>query len=250
MAILIWIIIATTLTSIISLVGAVALILKESILKKITIPLVAMSAGALLGGALLHLIPESLEEAGDVSQIMIWVLSGFILFLILEQFIHWHHCHKMPSEHKHPVTYLILISDAIHNFIDGITIGAAFLVNTHLGLIATLAVAAHEIPQELGDFGILIHGGWKKSKALLYNFFSGLTMILGGIVVWLISSEVEILFLLPFAAGNFIYIASSDLIPEFKGSGDFKKNILNFSFFLLGLFLMYGLTFLEIGHHH
>lgn len=247
MSILIWIILATLAVSLISLVGAVTLVMKEHVLKKITIPLVALSAGALLGGAFLHLIPESMTEIGVVHNAMLWVLGGFLLFLILEQFIHWHHCHRMPSEHKQPVTYLILISDAVHNFIDGIAIAAAFLINVPLGITTTLAVAAHEIPQELGDFGILIHGGWPKQKALLFNFLSGLTSVLGGIFVWVLAGEISITYLVPFAAGNFIYIAASDLIPEFKGCASIRKNLFNFGFFVLGLALMYALLFLDIN---
>lgn len=246
MTTLLWIILATFALSAVSLIGAFTLVIKESILKRLTIPLVAFSAGALIGGALLHLIPESISMTGDIISSMLWVIVGFTLFLIFEQFIHWHHCHRMPSEHKHPVTYMILFSDSIHNFIDGLAIGAAFLVNPGLGLVTTLAIAAHEIPQELGDFGILIHGGWQKSRALLFNFLSGLTMVAGGVLAWAIAREVEILFLLPFAAGNFIYIAASDLIPELRDCEVVKRNLLHFIAFLIGLLLMYALLFLGV----
>jgi len=244
MATLVLIIIATLIISALSLIGAVTLVFKEKVLKKITTALVAFSAGALIGGAILHLLPEALEKSDDTMGVMFWLLLGFIIFFVLEQFIHWHHCHRMPSEHKHPVTYLILISDSIHNFLDGLTVGAAFLVNPGLGFAASLAVAAHEIPQELGDFGILIHGGWKKNKALLFNFLSGLTMVAGGLVVWLLARDIEITFLLPFAAGNFIYIAASDLLPEIKHCDLWKSNLAHFFAFLAGIALMYGLLFL------
>ncbi|MCK5211621.1 ZIP family metal transporter, partial [Candidatus Parcubacteria bacterium] len=173
MSTLLWIILATVAMSAVSLVGALALVLKENILKRIIKPLVAFSAGSLLGGAFFHLLPEALKESGEVIKIFVILLIGFAIFFLLEQFIHWHHCHRLPSEHKHPVTYLILISDGVHNFLDGLAIGAAFVIDVRLGLATTLAIAMHEIPQELGDFGILIHGGWKKAKALLFNFFSG-----------------------------------------------------------------------------
>jgi zinc and cadmium transporter len=244
MTTLVLIIIATLIISALSLIGAVTLVFKEKVLKKITTALVAFSAGALIGGAILHLLPEALEKSDDTMGVMFWLLLGFIIFFVLEQFIHWHHCHRMPSEHKHPVTYLILISDSIHNFLDGLTVGAAFLVNPGLGFAASLAVAAHEIPQELGDFGILIHGGWKKNKALLFNFLSGLTMVAGGLVVWLLARDIEITFLLPFAAGNFIYIAASDLLPEIKHCDLWKSNLAHFFAFLAGIALMYGLLFL------
>jgi zinc and cadmium transporter len=243
----IYIMISTLLISALSLVGALTLVFKESFLKKITIPLVAFSAGALLGGAFMHLIPEAVEKIDNIIAAMLWVLFGFIVFFILEQFIHWHHCHRMPSEHKHPVTYLILISDSVHNFLDGLAVAAAFIISPSLGVAATLAVAAHEVPQELGDFGILIHGGWGKGKALLFNFLSGLTMVLGGIIAFILARGIEIVYLLPFAAGNFIYIAASDLVPEIKHCDNVRRNLLHLASFLLGLLLMYGLLFLEIA---
>lgn len=245
MPIILQIIIATSLMSALSLIGALVLLFKEKILKILVIPLVAFSAGALLGGGLLHLIPEAISETGNMTAVMLWTIAGFLVFLVLEQFIHWHHCHRLPSEHKHPVTYLILISDAIHNFLDGLAIGAAFLVNPGLGIAASLAIAAHEIPQELGDFGILIHGGWKKTRALWFNFLSGLTMVLGGLLAWLMAGNVEIIYLLPFAAGNFIYIAASDLIPEIKHCDVINRNLLHIAAFILGIALMYGIMFLE-----
>jgi len=246
MSTLLWIILATVAMSVVSLVGALALVLKENILKRIIKPLVAFSAGSLLGGAFLHLLPEALEESGEINKIFIILLIGFAVFFLLEQFIHWHHCHRMPSEHKHPVTYLILISDGVHNFLDGLAIGAAFVIDVRLGLATTLAIAMHEIPQELGDFGILIHGGWKKAKALLFNFFSGLTALAGGIIAWLLAGNIEIVYLLPFAAGNFIYIAASDLIPEIKHHDHASRNILHFLAFVLGIGFMYLLLFVEI----
>jgi len=187
--------------SLIALIGVVALYIKEKLLKKIIFPLVAFSAGALIAGAMLHMIPEAIEKAGLNIWIFIWVIIGFSLFFLLEQFIHWHHCHRMISEHKHPVTYLILIADAIHNFIGGLAIGGAFMVDIRLGIVTWFVAASHEIPQEMGDFGILIHGGWEKKKALLFNFLSALTIVLGGLLVYFASFKIDIVFLLPFAAG-------------------------------------------------
>jgi zinc and cadmium transporter len=241
MSVLIWIIFSTIAMSALSLVGFVTLLFKDKVLKKIIFPLVAFSAGALLGGALLHMIPEAIEEAGLSSAIFLWVLFGFALFFLLEQFIHWHHCHKTPCEHDKPVTTLILIADSLHNFLGGIAIGSAFVVDIHLGIITWLIAAAHEIPQELGDFGILIHGGWSKFKALGFNFLSSLTMIAGGILAYLASAQINVLYLLPFAAGNFIYIAASDLIPEIKHSEHLSRNALHFITFIAGIALMYAI---------
>lgn len=241
MSVLSWIILSTLAMSLIALVGVFTLYLKEELLKKIILPLVALSAGALIGGAMLHMLPETIEIAGPELNIFVLVLFGFSLFFLLEQFIHWHHCHRPPSEHKHPVTYLILVADGIHNFIGGLAIAGAFLVNIKLGIITWLVAAAHEIPQELGDFGILIHGGWKKNKALFFNFLSALTIVLGGLVAYFLSDKINIVYLLPFAAGNFIYIAASDLIPEIKHGTGIKNNLIHFSFFILGIVLLWAI---------
>lgn len=240
MSVLGWILVSTFSMSLISFVGVFALFLKEKSLQKITLPLVSMSAGALLGGAILHMIPESIETMGNYEMVWTWILIGFSLFFLLEQFIHWHHCHNSTCEHhKKPVTYLILVADGLHNFIDGLAIAGSFLVSYQVGIITWIASAAHEIPQEFGDFGILIHGGWKKSKALWFNFISGLTMVIGGLIAYYASSNYDVRFLLPFAAGNFIYIAASDLIPEVKHSERFKTNIIHFVSFLLGVMIIF-----------
>lgn len=245
MSALTWIILSSLAMGLISLVGVFTLLLKEQILKAIIYPLVAFSAGALLGGAFLHMIPEALELSEDKSWIFLWVIFGFSLFFLLEQFIHWHHCHKAPSEHKHPVTYLILVADGFHNFLGGLAIGGAFMVDIRLGIVTWLVAASHEIPQELGDFGILIHGGWTKARALLFNFLSALTMLLGGLLAYFAASKINIIYLLPFAAGNFIYIASSDLIPEVKHHKSLKMNFLHFFFFVLGILLIWAVKGIE-----
>lgn len=238
MSILAWIIISTLAMSLISWIGLLTLLLKENLLKKVILPLVAFSAGALLAGAFLHMIPEALAKMGMGIRVWLWVIVGFSLFFLLEQFIHWHHCHKIPSEHKAPVTYLILISDGLHNFIGGLTIAGAFIIDIRVGIITWLVAAAHEIPQELGDFGILVHGGWTRNKALLFNFLSGLTMVVGGLIAYFMSTKINVDWLLPLAAGNFIYIASSDLIPEIKENSRLTSNLIHFAFFLLGIGLI------------
>lgn len=226
---------STLCVSMISLSGVLVLFFKENILRKIILFLVAFSAGALMGGALFHLLPEAIEIMDNSFMVYVWIMIGFSTFFFLEQFIHWHHCHKLPSEHKEPFTYLVLISDSVHNFIDGTVIASAFIVDIKVGIATWIAVMLHEFPQELGDFGVLIHGGWSKIKALIFNFTSSLTVIIGAMFVYFTSSSLNLMFLLPFASGSFIYIAASDLIPEIKLHPDKKNSIFYFLFFVLGI---------------
>jgi zinc and cadmium transporter len=241
-----WIVFSGLLMSAIALVGSLTLVLREETLKKLLLPMVALAAGTLLGGALFHMIPASVDKLGNELSIYIWILIGFGIFLGLEQFLHWHHCHRAVSEHR-PLTYLILIADALHNFIGGLAVAGAFLIDIRVGISAWLAAAAHEIPQELGDFGILIHGGWKRGSALLYNFLSALTFLIGGIIAYSASLTTDVTFLLPFAAGNFIYIAAADLIPEIKHEESIKLNVVHFLSFLAGMVLLLGVRF-AFGH--
>ena len=245
---LIYIIIATFLVSIISFIGVLTLFLKGQLLNKILLVLVSLSAGALIGGAFLHLLPEAIMEVGleegEILKVFLFVLFGFSIFFILEQFINWHHHHDCVScEKVAPFSYLILISDAIHNLIDGFVIAASFIVSFPVGVVTVLAVVLHEIPQEIGDFGVLVYGGMKKTRALFLNFLSGLLAVLGGVLGFFLSTKMgdSIIYLLPFAAGNFIYIASSDLIPEIKQKESLQKSLAYFLVFLIGIFLMFFL---------
>jgi zinc and cadmium transporter len=237
-----WIFFGGVAMSVIALVGSVTLVLREETLKKLLLPLVALASGTLLGGALFHMIPASVDKVGNRLSIYIWILVGFGLFLGLEQFLHWHHCHRTPSEHR-PLTYLILIADGVHNFIGGLAVAGAFLIDIKVGISTWMAAAAHEVPQELGDFGILIHGGWRKGSALLYNFLSALTFLVGGIVAYSASFTFDVTFLLPFAAGNFIYIAAADLIPEIKHEESARLNVVHFLAFLAGIVLLLAVRF-------
>ena len=241
MTILFAIILSTFLISLIAFIGALTLFFKEKLLNKILLFLVALSAGALIGGAFLHLLPEAIEKTTNIFNLFLYLLLGFCIFFILEFFFLWHHHHSVKhKKQKKPVSYLILISDSIHNFIDGLVIAASFIINFHLGIITTLAIALHEIPQEIGDFGVLVYSGFKKTKALFLNFLTAITVILGGITGYLLSETIgsAIVYLLPFAAGNFIYIAASDLIPEIKQIKNIKKSLIYFLVFLLGIILM------------
>jgi len=242
---LIWIILATLIISAISLIGVITLSLKHKYLEKILLLLVSLSAGALMGGAFFHLIPEALENSIP-STVFISVLCGFVLFFIIEKVLHWRHCHKDHCS-THTFAHMSLFGDGIHNFIDGLIIAASFVIDIKLGIITTFAVALHEIPQEIGDFGVLLHAGFSKTKALTYNFLSALTAIFGGIIGFILQGITEglTLFLLPFAAGGFLYISASDLIPEIRKEPDIKKSLLNLIIFLFGILLMYLFTMIE-----
>jgi len=208
-----WIIVAGVAMSAVALVGGVTLLLPERTLKRVLMPLVALAAGSLLGGAMFYMVPTAIDHLGNDLSVYLAIVVGFVAFFILEQFLHWHHCHRPLSEHE-PLGYLILIADGLHNFIGGLAVGAAFLVDIKLGVITWLVAAAHEIPQELGDFGILVHSGWPPKRALAYNVISAGTFLLGGLIAYAMSGAVDVELFVPFAAGNFIYIASADLLPQ------------------------------------
>jgi len=237
---LLWSIGATVVVSLISLIGIVTLMIKKRILEKILLWLVGFSAGALIGGAFLHLIPEALKGSSQ-KNIFVYVLVGFSSFFILERFIKWHHCHKQDGKCEiHSFTYMNLIGDGLHNFIDGLIIVASFSINPGLGIATTLAVIAHEIPQEISDFGVLVYGGFSRARALTFNFLIALTSVFGALVGFFLLSIQDISqFLLSFTAGSFIYISASDLIPELHKESKIKKAVVSFAFFLLGALFMY-----------
>lgn len=242
-----WILVTGFLMSAIALVGSITLILSKKTLSKIQMPLVAFAAGSLIGGAFLHMIPAALAEFKNSNTLFAWVLIGFGLFFVLEQFLHWRHCRLERNDNRKPVTYLILIGDGLHNFLGGLSVGGIFLIDIRLGLMAWLAAAAHEIPQELGDFAILIHGGWEKYKALLFNVISGLTFLGGGILAYFISHHIDIKFLIPFAAGNFLYIGASDLVPEVTKQEHLGTSIIHFLSFSAGIVIMWLIKILFAG---
>lgn len=235
--ILIWIIGATLLVSFIAFIGIIFIFLKKETFDKLLFILVSLAGGALIGGAFLHLIPHSLEHLNVLTTSWIFIL-GFVSFFILERILRWRHCHEKGCE-IHPVTYLSLIGDSIHNFIDGVVIAASFLINIHFGIITTLAIMAHEIPQEIGDYSILVFGGMNRVKALFYNFISAFAAFLGGLLGYFLFKDTEYIhYIMPFAAGNFFYISASDLIPELHREVDLKKSFNSFIFFIIGIFIM------------
>jgi zinc and cadmium transporter len=233
--------------SCISLIGIITLTIKENTLRKTLLYLVSFSVGGLLGDAFFHLLPESIELNSRLSLAM-YILSGLIISFIVEKFIHWRHCHIPTSvKHPHPFAIMNLIGDSVHNFIDGLIIGASYLTSLQIGIATTLAVILHEIPQEIGDFGVLIHGGFKMRKALFLNFITALTAVVGTLISLIIGSYSANLtnFLLPFAMGGFIYIALSDLIPELHKETKPTKSFVQLLMLIAGIGIMFSLLFLE-----
>lgn len=210
-------ILSVVFVSVISFVGVSIVSLMEKDLRKAVLYLVSFSAGGLFGGAFIHLIPEAMLEGTPGLRVPLLVLAGIIISFSVETFLQWRHCHiPTSSDHPHPLAYMNLFGDAVHNFIDGLIVGGSYLTSVKLGLTTTIAVVFHEIPQEMGDFGVLVYGGFDKSRALVFNFLTALTSVFGVIVALSLGSLFQnfIAYLVPFAAGNFIYIAGSDLVPE------------------------------------
>jgi zinc and cadmium transporter len=239
MSVLLWILAATIIDGLLGLVGVFSLFMKDKTLSKIIIILVAFSAGALLGGGFFHLLAESLQTL-DAMTSFGYLFVGFILFFLVEKFLHWHHCHDGRCD-EHSFSYMIMFGDAIHNIIDGLVIAASFFVGVPFGIITTVLIIAHEIPQELGDFGVMVYGGFSKKRAIVFTFLAQLTSVLGGIIGFLLAgSQGFVPFLLPFAAGGFFYIAASDLIPELHKENNLKKSMISFAFFVIGVLFMLG----------
>jgi len=230
------------IVSLVYLVGIFFLSLKEENLKKSVGIFLSLAIGALLGDAFIHLIPETLEKFSNKTLAGLLIIIGIIIFLIIEKFLHWHH-HENDSElnHIHPAGKLILFTDGFHNLIDGIIIGVSFLVSIPIGIATTLAVVLHEIPQEVGDFAVLIHSGYSKKRALLLNFLSALTAVIGVIIAFVFGSVAETftLWILPIAAGGFIYIALADLIPELQKTTKIKYSVIQITTLLFGIFIMF-----------
>jgi len=223
------------------LVGVFTLSLKPERLAKITLFLVSFAVGGLFGDALIHLLPEAFEELGANLAVSLYVILGVLVFFVLEKFLRWRHCHIPTSEeHMHPLVTINLVGDTVHNLIDGMLVGSSYLVSIPIGITTTLAVILHEIPQEVGDFGVLIHAGLSVKRALVFNLLSATTAILGAILAVIMGQEVQgfSLLLLPVTAGGFLYIAGSDLIPELHHEVDVKTSLLQLVLILLGVGIM------------
>jgi zinc and cadmium transporter len=235
---LLWIIAGTVFVSLLGFAGIFSLWLNEDKLKKFMHVLTAFAVGGLLGGAFFHLLPEASEKL-NMDSLFFYTLVGFIVFLLVETYFHWHHCDDCEI---HPYSYMMLIGDGIHNIIDGLVISASFIVSIPLGIVTTLVIFGHEFPQQLGVFGVLVNGGFDKKKAMVYSFLAQSTIVIGGVAGYFLSTTIASVsaFLLPFAAGGFIYIAASDLIPEMHKEERMKR-IISIAIFFIGLLFMWML---------
>lgn len=241
--------ISILIVSCISFVGLLTLIFQKKNLKNFLLLMVSFAAGALLGDVFLHLLPELIEEHGFALSTSLYILLGILAFFVLEKILHWRHCHLTATHgHSHPLGAINLVGGALHNLIDGILIGASYALSVPVGIATTVAVILHEIPQEMGDFGVLLHSGMKAKKALTLNFISELIAIVGVILVFGVGLKEEITtgILIPIAIGGFLYIANSDLIPELHKEVKPLNSLLQLVSFLLGVGLM-GLLLLYPG---
>lgn len=239
----VWIytLVSVFVVSLISLIGILTISLNMERLRKAVLFLVSFAAGSLLGGAFFHLIPESFEKTSNTVIVSFSIVLGIIFFLALEKFLYWYHCHIPTSDnHPHPMAINNIIGDGFHNFIDGIIIAASFMVSIPLGIATTVAVILHEIPQEIGDFGILIHAGYSKRKALFFNYLSSSLALIGAVLAIILGNQIERAteILIPLTAGGFIYIAAADLIPDLKKEEDLKKSLLQLFSFVAGIAVM------------
>ncbi len=257
-----------------SLIGLFMISIREKTLDNILFILVAFATGTILASALFDLVPESIHHLEELNSsgagiaenlVFIFIIFGFVIFFVIERFIYWFHGHAHEKENKlvcytglgegedyslsqrsgvKSFALLNLIGDGLHNFLDGIIIIVAFLSGTKSGVIITIAVVFHEFPQEIGDFGILLYGGFSKKKALFFNFLSGMIALLGGLTAFILADTVEIfnLFFLAFSGGGFLYIASTELMPELIKEKDLKKSIIQALIFLCGIILIISLV--------
>lgn len=248
---------SVVVVSAVSLIGVFGLSMREALLRRTLFALVALATGAMFGNVLLHLIPEAYTEAGSMQGAGLAIIAGVLAFFVLEKVLHWQHAHAVGEEgqgkhiphqgagepHEHDTAHLgplVLIADALHNLLDGFIIVGAYLVSPSIGIATTVAVILHEIPQEIGDFGLLLHAGYSRAQALMWNFFSALTAFAGAAAGLYLAGAIEgsIPYMVAFAAGNLLYIAGSDLIPELRKTTDARRSIVQLVLVVVGVALM------------
>jgi zinc and cadmium transporter len=235
-----WILLMTIIDGLLGLVGIFSFFISKKALNKVILILVAFAAGALLGGAIFHLIPESIIKL-TLPITIILTIAGFCIFFLVEKLLHWHYCRDDGNchDHEHPYVYLLLTGSAIHNFIDGLLIAGSFIISIPIGITTSILIIVHEIPHEIGNFGVLVHGGMKRGKAILADFLIQLTAILGGLAgYYFLNLNQYVAVLLPLAAGGFLYLVFFDLIPEVMEEKNKVKMIINIIAIILGLALL------------
>ena len=241
--------------SLISFLGIIFFLFDESIIRKSLLYFVGISTGALLGDVFIHIVPELAQKPDSFVQNLYILLGGILFSFMLEKFIHWRHCHVLPTNshegqhdhHNHPTGIMNLVGESMHNLIDGIVIASGFLASIPIGLSTTLAVILHEMPHEIGNVAVLLHVGYPKKKAFFFNFLSASASVFGALIV-LVSAQVSSVVsevMLPFAAGNLLYIAGSDLIPELHKETKLKQGFLQLLCIIIGMALMYGVKMME-----
>jgi zinc and cadmium transporter len=244
----IYTLVAVFTVSLIALIGIFAISDQIERLRKRLLYLVSFAAGAMLGDVFIHLVPEVFKETDKLLTVSLWTLGGIVLFLLLEKFIFWRHCHVLTTDdHPHQIGLMNIIGDALHNFLDGAIIAGSFLVSPGIGFATTIAVILHEIPQEIGDFGVLLHAGYSKARALTYNFLSALAAVVGAVIALSIGGSIDgvTFFLVPLTVGGFLYIALSDLLPQIHEEPKTRKSFQQFFFVLLGIGIMALMLFME-----
>ncbi len=249
-------IISVIIVSLISVIFAIPFLLKKKVSEKLLLFLLSVSVGVLLSTVFFEFLPEALEHGYTVST-GLFILLGFVLMFVLEKFVHWHHSKKCEDGdcghgHAYNLAPVNLIGDGIHNFLDGLVIAGSYAINIGVGIAATISIIFHEIPQEIADFGVLLFSGLSKKKAIFFNFFSALTAVVGTVIgIFLVGSmEGFTDFIIPFAAGNFIYIAASNLTPQLHRHCRLKDSVLHILAIIIGVAIIALLTVYSPGHSH
>lgn len=251
----IWIytLVSVFLVSALSLLGAITIVINQKSIKRILIFLVSFAAGAMLGDVFLHMLPELAQENALNLMSSFYILLGIVIFFILEKIIHWRHCHlSATKDHTHPLALMNLVGDGVHNLIDGMLIAGSFMMSIPIGFATTIAVILHEIPQEMGDFGVLLHSGMKPKKALFLNFLIALTAVAGALFILILGRNIDVTgVIIPITIGGFLYIANADLIPELHKETKISQSLIQLFSFAIGVSIMFSLLFLPFhGHEH
>jgi len=249
-------IISVLIVSIIAIIFAIPFFFKKKVSRKTLLFLLSMSVGVLLASVFMNFLPEIVEHHYSIN-VAIYILLGFLVMFVLEKFVHHHHSKKCEDGecghgHAYNLAPINLVGDGVHNFLDGLVIAGAYAVDVTVGITATISIIFHEIPQEIADFGVLLYAGWSKKKALIFNALSALTAIIGTVIGLLLIGKLHGFtdFILPFAAGNFIYIAATNLTPQLHRHCKLKDSIVHISAIILGIVIIALVTIYGPGHGH